>query len=181
MQNTKYVDRAGIFTCEVEEPEDWIGESGTKQTPFLRLVLKVVTPGDQAGKILVHRGWLSENAIDRTIANLAEVFDWDGDIVSLANRRTSLAGKQCDVVADEEIYDGKRRVKVSWVNRVGATGGNSTDAMDSNKLNDLLKRVGGRAKAVAKATLAGEKKPKAELPALSTKTKDDDGDEVPFN
>jgi hypothetical protein len=142
----EYLNKEGQFDCTVTLPTaGWIGEQGDRQTPFIRIPV-VVSEGTEVGKGAVWQGWLSNNAFEGTIKRLAEVFGFNGDLASLATGKTTLAGKACSIITEFEEYEGKRRLKIKWLN---AHGGGGAKPMDLNRLNALLGALNKRAMAVA--------------------------------
>lgn len=150
--NTRYVDRAGDFQCQVKEPSNgWFGEAGEKQTPYIRLNCEVMDEGDQKGKSITYFAWLSDGAFDRTVKNLTEVFGWDGNLVELDNGNHTFAGMGCRIVCESEEYDGKRRVKAKWLNSLTGPAG---EGMAKEKVASLISRLGRKAQAIAKTVAA---------------------------
>lgn len=157
-----YIDAPGNYTCIVKAPGNgWFGEAGEKQTPFIRVPLIVTDDGPQKGREIVWQGWLSDAAFDRTIQTLSDVFGWDGDLGALAKGDHSFEDRECKIVCDTEIYDGKPRVKVKWLNNVN--GGSGGKAMDEGKVKGLISRLQSKSKAIAKAT-ASTRPPEDDVP-----------------
>ena len=78
-KDTQYVDAEGRFVCTVKRPGNgWFDETKSG-TPFIRIPCIVSEPGDQEGKEIVWRGYLSEKAKPRTVEALIKAFDWDGN------------------------------------------------------------------------------------------------------
>lgn len=149
--------KAGKYLCRVLAPSNgWFGEAGENNTPFIRLPLVITEEGDCEGDETTWQGWLSEKSIDRTCKTLAEVFGWDGDLEALSNQLKTgpFVGKECRITAEQEEYNGKKKVVIKWLNR--ADGGGKTMAADAAKL--LAQRLNARAKAAA--ATAEEPKPR---------------------
>lgn len=143
----EYLHKEGVFNCTVIEPTaGWIGEQGDKQTPFIRVPV-VVSEGSETGKGAVWQGWLSNAAFEKTILRLKEVFDFNGDLAFLATGKATLAGKLCSITTEFEEYEGKRRLKIKWLNAPG--GGGSAKPMDADRLNALLGALNKRAMTIA--------------------------------
>lgn len=169
---SQYLDQAGKFECIVEQPEaGWLGEAGERATPFIRIPVKVVE-GDDTGKTIVYQAWLSDAAFDKTIARLAEVFGFDGDIEGLVAGRQTLAGLPCQIETEFETYENKPRLRVKWLNKAGG----GIKPLEAAKVSSLLGKLNARSKAVAKQALkeTGAAKPAAK-PAQS-----EGGDDMPF-
>ena len=181
---TRYVDRAGDYACRVKKPGNgWFGEQGDNNTPFIRIPCFVVDDGDQEGKEIVFYAWISEKAFDRSIQTLVKVFpEWDGDLEALERGDFTFAGLDCEIVAEAETFEGKKRVKAKWLNPIGGGGGK---AMDSGKVLSLISKLGRRAKAIAKQAGAGaQPSPRASsspAPARENMSSTpDETDDIPF-
>lgn len=138
--------KPGKFNCVVLAPVNgWFGESGQNSTPFLRIPLQVTDPGECQGETIDFVGWLSERAFEKTIARVSEVFDWDGDLELLANLLDTgpFVGKACSIVTEEEEYNGKKSVKIKWLNRAGPP------PMEKSAAQSLAQRLNARSKAAA--------------------------------
>lgn len=174
-QTFTYLNQAGSFECEVCEPENgWIGESGEKLTPYIRIPVKVIE-GPETGKSAVWQGWLSVKAFDNTIKRISEIFSWDGDLANLHLGKTSLAGQRCNIQTEMQEYNGKTMCKIAWLNPPG--GGGGAKPMDAEKVAGLLKTLNAKSKAIAKATKKAEGTPAAPAPETDRPPSDDD---VPF-
>ena len=144
-----YLQTVGSFECIVEPPDaGWIGEQGEKNTPFVRIPL-VVTEGEFKGQIALYKGWLSDGAFDNTIKRLAEVFGFDGDLITLNSGRQSLAGKPCNITTEMENYQGKDRLKIAWLNPPGKP-------LDEMKIASILTKLNAKSKAIAKTVSAAK-------------------------
>lgn len=133
--------RPGRYTCQVVAPSNgWFGEAGEKQTPYLRIPL-VVTQGAHEGEEVTYQGWLTTTSHIRTVDNLKEIFEWDGDLVKLARLSSTgpFVGKLCSIVCEEEEYKDKKRVVIKWIN--GADGGDKL--MDVNRALQLAQKLMG--------------------------------------
>lgn len=145
----KYINSEGSFDCIVNEPTaGWFGESGQKETPFIRVPVVVTDEGPEKGSGAVWQGWLSAGAFENTVKRLTEVFGFNGDLAGLATGRQTFAGKPCSITTEFEDYEGKRRCKIKWLNAPG--GGESAKPMEQRKLDALLARLTPQAIKVAK-------------------------------
>jgi len=144
-----YLNTVGSFECVVDPPDaGWIAESKEKQTPYVRIPIRV-TEGPCKGHIAVVNLWLSNGAFDNTIKRMAEVFQFDGDLAALHLGKQTLAGKPCNIETEMETYEGKDRLKVKWLN---PPGGGGAQPMDEAKVASILLSLNAKAKAIAKAT-----------------------------
>lgn len=166
--------KEGKYQCVVLAPfNGWFGESGEKNTPFIRLNLRVIEDGEAEGDELEWQGWLSEKALARTCKNLAEVFGWDGDLEALAGQLKTgpFVGKPCSVVTEFEEYNGKKRIKIKWLNSAG--GGGKT--LPATEAMALAKRLNASAKMAASEADAPAPKKRATDPDI-----DAEADDIPF-
>jgi len=179
----EYVDAAGTFVARVKAPGNtWFGESGEKGTPFIRVPL-IVEEGPQAGREIVWQGWLTEAAFDRTVETLAEAFDWDGDLEEMSQGYVPFVDLLCRIVVESEEWEGKTRYRVKWLNPISGGGGK---ALEEAKLNTLLRSMGRKSKALAKAVRdsGGRKRETApqrrERPADPNLDGGEEEDNIPF-
>jgi hypothetical protein len=155
--NSQYVDRPGVFLCTVEKPTNgWFGEAGEKETPYLRIPVRVTQQGDgkndQIGKAMTYQGWLTEVAFDNTIKTLCKAFpSWNGDLLALSGGMYDFTGQDCEIVAASETYQGKTRIKVQWLNPAGGGGGKP---MEKTKIDSLIAKLGRKSLAIAKGVQA---------------------------
>jgi hypothetical protein len=186
MDHDKYLQVAGSFECIVEKPQaGWFGETGDRKTPFIRIPCRV-TEGPQKGKRITFSGWISEAALDNTVAALTKTFGFDGDLYSLHIGKITLAGMPCNITTEVETYQGRPRCKAKWLNPPGRGG---AKPMDEAKVNSILKSLLSRSKAVAKATREEAAKSNSSLPSMTTamassetapNSPDEGGEDVPF-
>ena len=177
MADRVYLNVVGEFLGKVVLPQvltdnnkpAWV-RFNDKGTPFLGLPL-VVTDGQCAGHTILAKMYLSDAAFDNTIARLAEVFGFDGDLAGLS-RTNFFADKPCRFTTKSESYtgkDGKMKtiVVVEWVNAVERK---PKVVVEESKVKSLLANLSSRGKAVAKATLATAGAPKAAAPTPTPTT-----------
>jgi hypothetical protein len=173
------LDAVGTFDVEVQQADSYLGESQTG-TPYIGLPF-TVSSGDHIGDYITAYLYLSDAAFDRTIGTLAHAFSWDGDLEALANGSFSFAGMPATIVTKSETYEGRQVTKVSWINRLGESGGGGgITPIDKGKLNALIAGKGARAKAIgSKAVSDGKVAPpqRATAPAAMSPA---DKDDLPF-
>jgi hypothetical protein len=164
MFKPQYVNVAGSFECVVLKPEaGWFGEASEKQTPFVRIIGRVIE-GPEAGHLITYRAWLSDKALDSTIGALALALKWDGDLYALHTGRTTLEGRLCNIVTEMETYNNKLRCNAKWIN---PPGGGAIRPLETAKVESMLAKLSARCKAVAKTALAEAARSGA-LPAPGT-------------
>ena len=108
------IEAPGVHKVRVVQHQ--LGKSGTG-TPHIAVLFE-----DTVGDRITWYGYLSDKALDRTIASL-EVLgcgpaEYDGRIESL-NGTGILADREAEIVVEVEKYNSKPSPKVKWVNRPG--------------------------------------------------------------
>jgi hypothetical protein len=104
------IENPGRYAATVTEAE--FGESQTG-TPFLRLSL-TSDEGAYIGAYL----YLSEKALPGSVRTLRDAFAFNGDFETLLDQIT---GKPCSITVETEVYEGKERLRVKWINAERST------------------------------------------------------------
>lgn len=99
----------GTHKARAKEWDFGVSGNGSEQVA----ILFEITQGEHAGKCRTWYGYFSDAAIDRTLDSMRHC-GWDGD--SLANV-DNLANNEVEIVIEEEVYEGKSREKIKWVNK----------------------------------------------------------------
>lgn len=141
---TRYVNQEGAYKCKVKEPGNgWFGKSPKKQTPFIRIPVRVDDPASpQHGREVVWQGWLNsrENMVKvKERLDAAFGIDWTWD--SLKNGRSSFAGKQCLVGVKDEPYEGKPMFKAVWLKPVDGEVEESPGALPKHEVDELVESL----------------------------------------
>lgn len=187
-EENKYVTEAGTFMAKVKMPGNgWFGESGKKKTPFIRIPL-LITDGPQKGREIVWKGYITQGAVAGTVKRLAKAFGWDGDLNKLTHGHDDeddnvFLNKACQVVVEEEEYEGKTYFRARWLNAIENDAG-----LPKDRVADLISSLNSLSKAAASEAQeeedAPERKPKAKAKKVDEKyegrTHSDEGDEIPF-
>ena len=133
----------GRHLCTVAAPANgWFATAGKNETPFIRIPL-TISEGALKGTTHVYSAWISDNAYERTMKTLCEVFAWDGDLESLAQQIDSgpFVGKPCSIVCEEEPdHNNNLVVRIKWLN--GAESGGK--GMAVNAALQLARRLKGK-------------------------------------
>ena len=93
-------------------------------------------------------GWLSEAAAERTMATLTDVLGFNGDD-TLKPGTSQLKSESLDLKREveldiqPEVYEGKERLKVAWVNLPGMSAG--FEALTPEVVQGTLKSIGFKA------------------------------------
>lgn len=136
----------GDFRAVVNHPDSgWFGETGSG-TPYIRLPLQVID-GPETGKGISWFGWLNEKNVDRTLSNLAEALEFDGDLNGLYNGTKSFAGAVLSIKVEQEEYKGKLDTKVRFINHPLRQRGPA----DPQAMSALLASLAPRASAIARS------------------------------
>jgi hypothetical protein len=133
--------KIGTFLCKVIAPSNgWFGEAGANNTPFIRIPLET-----SEGERITYQGWITDKSAEHTIQNLCKVFGWDGDLEALAGETDDgpFVGMECEIVTEEETYNGKSRVVIKWLNAPGSSG----KTMEREKALALARKLTGKSKA----------------------------------
>lgn len=152
-----------------------LGKSGTG-TPHVAVLFE-----DPAGDRITWYGYLSDKALERTIASL-EILGWDsaehdGRIESL-NGTGILADNEAEIVVELEEYNGDVRPKVKWVNRPGGGMGEAMGADEAATFSATLRQKILSAKGPKATTKpAAVRKP---VPATAGKPLTEPDDGLPF-
>jgi hypothetical protein len=133
---------------------------------------------DEAGDRITWYGYLSDKAIERTVASL-QVLGWDpaehGGRIDSLNGTDLLVDADAEIVVENEEYEGKVRPKVKWVNAPGGGMGEAMDAVDADVFAASLR---AKVLSAAKPTPNGAPGPaKRPEPAAAGGAIDDD---LPF-
>ena len=116
-----------------------LGKSKQKGTPSVTISLRTMynteTPEVPERINLVANLWLTYKTTEKTIKVLQEVFGWKGTLIKDFNEPV-LLGKKCNLVCEDEEYEGETRVKVIFINRAGGL-----RKMDSGELQALIEKV----------------------------------------
>ncbi len=107
-----------------------------------------ITRGELAGEVVSWSGWLTDKAMDRTIASLralmhnevvvlGNAMGWVGDDISDLGELTN----EVSITVDHDEYDGKTRARVAWVNP-------PKRALAADKMKALAERIRAKASGV---------------------------------
>lgn len=116
---------SGDIRLECVVVSNSLSTSKEKGTPSVKLQLSYTDPQTGSQGSIYADLWLSETVIQKTGKSVAEnsietlysVFGWSGKISDL--NEPILEGKPCVAVCAYETYEGRSRLKVKFINRVG--------------------------------------------------------------
>lgn len=101
-------------------------ESGAKKTPGIEIEFDFVEKSTDTPERIRWIGWMSEGAKARTMDTLydtlgcngSEDTDWNG---MFTDPNFLKYDQECTLEVEEEFYEGKSRMKVKWVNKLGGS------------------------------------------------------------
>ena len=187
---SKYqIDAEGTYFGKVSEPiYGWLGES-KNGTRFIRVPVTIETEGAQRGKTIDWYGYLTDRTQERTVETLENCFgvNWNWENINFA-------GKEVEVVVEQDDYNGKVSFKAKWLNNPNfdrTNGGKSPEEVEAEKAEakakaaEIAKELAASMPRRAGSPVAAPTKPAvaskpASRPLPPVKTHDEDGDEIPF-
>lgn len=123
----------------------FITSSPPKNTPGITVTLKLIDSDDLIDCTM----WLSEAAKKRTAESLA-VLGFDGDNLESITKNEAIA------VCEEEEYEGKKYMRVKWINDP-ARGGGQFATMDPAQKQSMMSELRGLVLAHKKTEADAEK------------------------
>lgn len=165
-QDKQYVNAEGKFLGTVKRPGNgWLGMEAKSGSEFVRVPVVIADEGEQKGKEIVWKGYLTEKATERTLKTLDDIFGSGWTMQQLEDQAVpNWVGTEVRVTVQGEEYNGEMRFKIKWLNPVKAP----AVAMEVDRIKALdakLAEVRGGAPAPV---------------APVAKTHDAEGDEIPF-
>jgi hypothetical protein len=119
-----------------------VAKSGTESIK-LKFQVEDNVPGiSTSGTTLYADLWLSDKALDNTVKTLREAMGWtELDPYVFVDNHDTLTGIEVDLAVDWEEYNGKRELKVKFVNPVGGIPDPVTqvDRESARKKSDALR------------------------------------------
>lgn len=128
-------------------------------TPQVAVVFQIQEPPEQYGERITWFGFLTEKATPRTIEGLRAAGFTGDDLTDLS----SLGSKNCEIVVEDEEYEGKTYTKVKWVNDLGRG-----HAVKGVLNEDGRRALAAKMKNAFRAFDASNGKPAATRPAATT-------------
>ena len=155
------INSVGKFNCIVQEPKFGWFDQTSKGTNYVKITCKVDdSSSHEHGNEITYYGYLSPKAIDSTEKQLVKAF---GDGWQWA--KIPFAGKKCEIVTEEEEYNGKRQIKAKYINPIGK------GSSESDRSPEEAKKLS--------AQIAREL-PKRNPQGFVEKTVTEDGEDIPF-
>jgi hypothetical protein len=156
------IKSVGTHKCVVQTPKTGWFDQTSKGTNYIKLVCQVDDPASpEHGNSIVWNGYLSTKAIEGTEKQLVNAFgnDWTW-------AKPTFAGKRCDIVSEEEEYNGKKSIKARYVNAPG-----KTPSSQPERSPEEAKRI---------STEIARSLPARNPADYVEKTTTEDGDDIPF-
>lgn len=155
------------------------GKSKEKQTPFVAVCCEILS-GPDAGQKLTWWGYFSEasgasgkSVTDRTLESLRHM-GFKGD--DLGKFNDELPDVEFQIVVDHEVYEGKTRAKIQWINSGTSRGVTIDSPMDKKELGLFAARF--KSKLHSFSPVEG-KKAERQAPSAPPPNEEDRGDD-PF-
>ncbi len=169
---------ASIGTFPARASAADLSKSSQKGTPCVDIEFEVTRRSadgvDEVGARIRTQLWLTEAALARTVESLRHT-GWQGDDLS---DLSTVGSKECAIVVVEDEYRGQIRLKVAYVNALGADGlPTSVGAMSPEEKKAFAARMRGQVIAASggKPSAKPAPKPAAPRPAPSQDPTDDIG------
>lgn len=83
--------------------------------------------------------WLTDNATERSMETLSHVFGWSGRSLQDLNA-PCLCGIECEIVVEDELYNGRTVRKIKYFNRPGEGGGRNLTPLDESAARSVASR-----------------------------------------
>lgn len=152
--------KIGTHKVKVVSPSNgWFCES-SKGTAGIRIPLEIIA-GECKGELTEYVAWISHAAIAGSMKTLKKAFSFNGDLRLLSGISDGpWVGKECEVVCEEQEYNGKVFVKIAYLNPVGGSG----SALAKDATAALIAKLTAECMAAAESSQDDEKpahKPKA--------------------
>lgn len=91
---------------------------------------------------------------ERTITDLKAAFGWDGaDPFWLEDNAEALRQRPVQIVLGFEEYDGRRRIRVQWLNPYGSSGSGGVSHADAAKRQAMTNKLGSQFRALSGAAV----------------------------
>lgn len=146
----------------VARARNWdLGESSTGKEQ-IAIQFEVLTP-DAGMRHITWYGYFTDTTMERTIQSM-RYCGWQGsDLTDLSG----MDANEVEIVVDDEVYEGKTRTKVKWINRGGGLALKAP--MDANKRKAFAASMRANIRAIdAGATPNGKPAPRQSPRASST-------------
>lgn len=148
------ITKVGFYTGRAVSYE--FQESSKKGTPQLAVTFEIQHTSDAGAKQTSRMTWfgyLTEAAVDRTL-QACRYMGWDDStngaaaLEALTTGKADLTKNEVELDIQEEDYEGKKQIRIAFVNRIGG-GGKKIAVTTSSPLMNVLKASQARAQAAA--------------------------------
>jgi hypothetical protein len=126
----------GTYEVRTTRPQSgWSGVSSKKGTPYIQIDL-IVEAGEAKGSKVRWTGYLSDNAIEKTLKTLNEIFGWKWNADELEFEEVPFDGVIVTAEVVSEEYNGKTFYKAKWINAI-----RDEQKTDPKKLRSALQGI----------------------------------------
>lgn len=148
--------KPGLYVAKATSYE--FQESSKKATPQLAVTFEIQHTGDNGAKQVSRMTWfgyLTPGAVDRTL-DACRYMGWDdagnpdAALEALCAGKSDLTKNEVELDVREEDYEGKKQIRISFVNRFGG-GGKKIAVTTASPLMSVLKASQARTQAAAAA------------------------------
>lgn len=95
--------------------------------------------GPNEGKQITWYGYFTDKTVDRTLESLMHA-GWDGKNLAALS---GIGESECLLVLESDTYEGKTRVRVNWINKIG-TGPSIKEPMSESQLASFSQKMAGK-------------------------------------
>lgn len=116
--------------------------SGQNSTPSVAIQVRTThdtATGEVNETTMTGNLWLTQNAAEASIRTLGHVFNWQGVSLQELNAPV-LVGCECEIVVEDETYNGKTYPKIQFFNRPGEGGARSVLPIDDAAARSVASR-----------------------------------------
>lgn len=152
-----------------------IGRSSAKKTPCIQLVFEFVE-GENKGKQITAWRYITGDATERTLKDL-RVCGWNEPVGSPINHAMpGLGATKVRITVEEEEYNGKARMRVTWINSMGGAPAmtNRSDEDDLARINASIVNHLKRSQPVEGEVIEGAQATRVEVEGTAAE------DDIPF-
>lgn len=132
------------------------GQNGTPSVAIQMRTTHDTATGEVFETTMTGNLWLTQNAAESSMRTLSHVFGWQGDTLQELNMPV-LVGIECEIVVEDETYNGRTYPKIQFFNRPGEGGARSVLPIDEAAARSVASRFDSALRAFkAKGGAAGK-------------------------
>lgn len=145
----------------------------TPKSPFTAAVCFEILSGPQAGQKITAFLYFGEGSVGHSMKALRACGFTGDDIDKFADQTPDI---ECQIVVEHEVYEGKTRAKVKWINQAGGQGFTFEKPLDRGSLRKFSAQFKSALKAVPSVT---GKKAERQAPSAAPPSDYDGMDSLP--